>query len=99
MYEAGYEWDTEKKELRKIEQEENVELTDFESALFSAFSYAWQEYLSGKEVNVTKWVRKHSAELLEVAREQKPVEWSEEDEEKMNNLIQHLKIAYSNCDG
>ena len=81
MKEAGYVWDAEKKELRKIEQEENIELTDFESALFSAFSYAWQEYLSGKEVNVAKWAREHSAELLEVAREQKPAcTWSKEDE-------------------
>lgn len=29
--------------------------------------------------------------------EQNPA-WSEEDENKMNNLIQHLKVAYSRCD-
>ena len=95
MHEAGYEWwDAKKKELRKIEQEENVELTDFESALFSAFSYAWQEYLSGKEVNVAKWAREHSAELLEVAREQKPAcAWSEEDERSIRDSIFYLKSA------
>jgi hypothetical protein len=58
----------EKQSEQKLEQEEDAELTDFESALFSAFSDAWQEYLSGKEVNVAKWAREHSAELLEVAR-------------------------------
>ena len=71
MKKAGYEWDAEKKELKKIEQEEDAELTDFESVLFSAFSDAWQEYLSGKEVNVAKWTREHSTELLEVARKPK----------------------------
>ena len=30
--------------------------------------------------------------------EHKHVEWSEEDENKMNNLIQHLRVAYSQCD-
>lgn len=68
----------EQKPIDKVEQEEDVELTDFESALFSAFSDAWQEYLSGKEINVAKWAKEHSAELLEVAREQKPA-WNEED--------------------
>ena len=93
MADAGYEWDAEKKELKKIEQEEDTELTDFESALFSAFSDAWQEYLSGKEVNVAKWTREHSAELLEVAREQKPA-WSEEDENILNEFVASLKYSH-----
>ena len=94
MKEAGYEWNAEKKELGKIEQEENAELTDFESALFSAFSYAWQEYLSGKEVNVAKWAKEHSAELLEVAREQKSAVWSEEDESMRTRCIGILARCY-----
>ena len=92
MKKAGYEWDAEKKELKKIEQEEDAELTDFESVLFSAFSDAWQEYLSGKEVNVVKWTREHSTELLEVAREQKPA-WSEEEKARIDRIINVLDWA------
>jgi len=84
MKEAGYEWDAEKKELMKIEQ--NMELTDFESALFTAFSDAWQQYLGGKEVNVAQWAKEHSTELLEVERKEH-VEWSEEDENRFSNLV------------
>ena len=96
MKEAGYEWDAEKKELKKIGQEEDAELTDFESALFSAFSDAWQEYLRGEEVNVAKWAREHSAELLEVVREQKPEpkqEWKQEntgDLTDFENAMMHI---------
>lgn len=80
------------KELKKTEQEEDTELTDFESALFSAFSDAWQEYLSGKEVNVSKWTKEHSPELLEVAREQEPA-WSERDENEYNHTLKILKLV------
>ena len=75
----------EQKPTDKVEQED-VELTDFESALFSAFSDAWQEYLRGEEVNVAKWAKEHSAELLEVAREQKPA-WSEIDFSILDSII------------
>lgn len=88
MKEAGYEWDAEKKELKKIEQEDD-ELTDFESALFSAFSDAWQEYLSGKTVNIAKWTREHSVELLEVAKKQSHF-WSEEDEKHLLGCINYF---------
>jgi hypothetical protein len=86
VYEAEKQLEQSEQGEQKLEQEEDVELTDFESALFSAFSDAWQEYLSGEEVNVAKWTREHSAELLEVAREQKPA-WSEEDEDIFNDII------------
>ena len=45
------------------------ELSDFESSLFTAFSYAWQKYLNGKEVNVVQWVKENSKELLKAAKE------------------------------
>jgi hypothetical protein len=95
MKEAGYYWDAEKKELKKIEQEDDSELTDFESALFSAFSDAWQEYLSGKTVNIAKWTREHSAELLEVAREQMSATWSEEDESMLQKTVSTIRYALS----
>lgn len=74
MREAGYKWNTEKKELEKIElakSESEEELSDFEAALFSAFSDGWQQYLHGEEVDVAQWAKEHSAELLEVAKQNK----------------------------
>ena len=68
--------------VKSLRQEQNsaqdTELTDFESALFTAFSYAWQSYLRGEEVNVVQWVKENSAELLEAARfqqEQLEIDW------------------------
>ena len=82
MTDAGYIFDFEKKELKKIEQ--NMEFTDFESALFTAFSDAWQQYLHNEKVNVAQWVKEHSEELLEAVKEelkeQNPT-WSDEDEQ------------------
>lgn len=69
----------------KDEVDENVELTPFESALFSAFSDAWQEYMRGEAVNVAQWAKEHSEELLEVAKEDS-VKWSEEDEQHLEWL-------------
>lgn len=58
--------------IDSLQQEQNSiqdsELTGFESALFTAFSYAWQSYLRGEEVNVVQWAKENSAELLEAAR-------------------------------
>ena len=64
----------------------NKELSNFEGALFSAFSDAWQQYLLGEEVDVEQWTKEHSEELLEAAKEdlhpvektdvQQPTEWS-----------------------
>ena len=58
--------------INSLQQEQNsiqdAELTDFESALFTAFSYAWQSYLMGEEVNVVQWVKENSAGLLEAAK-------------------------------
>ena len=74
MREAGYKWDAERKELEKIElakSESEKELSDFEAALFSAFSDGWQQYLHGEEVDVAQWAKEHSAELLEAAKHNK----------------------------
>ena len=68
--------------IKSLQQEQNsaqdTELTDFESTLFTTFSYAWQSYLRGEEVNVVQWVKENSAELLEAARfqqEQLEIDW------------------------
>jgi len=105
MKEAGYEWDAEKKELKKIEQkkEDASELTEFEAELFSMMSDAWQGYLRGEEVNIAEIVKEHSSELLERANEQKPA-WNEGDEKMLSNIInciKNLPIFYEsiNIDG
>ena len=50
--------------------DEEEELTDFESDLFTAFSDAWQQYLRGESVNVVEWAKEHSKDLLESARKE-----------------------------
>ena len=67
----------------KQECGEEDELSCFESALFTSFSDAWQEYLNGEEVNVKQWAKEHSKEILEAAKEELKEQksaWSEEDE-------------------
>ena len=101
MKETGYEWDAEKKELKKIEQvrakwSEEDELSCFESALFTAFSDAWQSYLLGEDVNVKQWAKEQSKELLEAAKEELKGHnsaWSEEDERICQCLIQDQEEA------
>lgn len=49
----------------------DIEFTAFENALFSAISDLWQDYMLGKEINITKWVKEHSAELSQIIQETK----------------------------
>ena len=70
-----------KQDEQKHQEEDDVELTDFEADLFSAFSDGWQTYLFDKEgLDVAQWAREHSSELLESAKRTFS-EWSEEDTE------------------
>ena len=70
-----------KQDEQKHQEEDDVELTDFEADLFSAFSDGWQTYLFDKEgLNVAQWAKEHSAELLESAKRTLS-EWSDEDTE------------------
>ena len=62
---------------------EEIELSDFESELFSAFSDGWQQYLHGEEVDMAQWAKEHSAQLLNAAKlELKSAEWSEDYDEE-----------------
>ena len=95
MKESGYTWSEETHELKEIKftkSESEEELSDFESALFSAFSDGWQQYLHGEEVDVAQWAKEHSAELLEAAK-QSPAEWSEEDEKNISTIRIALRDA------
>ena len=57
-------------ELDLFFADEEEELTDFESDLFTAFSDAWQQYLRGESLNIAEWAKEHSKELLESARKE-----------------------------
>jgi len=88
MKEAGYEWDTEKKELRKIEED----LTEFENALADVCR-GW----IGEELGWKDYIIKNSLPLLELAKEQfdkyeqKLASWSEEDEAKLKSILFHIE--------
>ena len=78
---------------KPAEWSEEDELSCFESALFTAFSDAWQEYLNGEEVNVKQWAKEHSKEILEAAKEElkeQKLAWSEEDEDIIRLSIENL---------
>ena len=85
------------KEIRdryKVKNGDEPELTQFESELFSAGSLLWQTYMIGGEVNFCVWAKECSKDLLEAARkelEEKPAEWSEGDEVKLNDVIRIIE--------
>ena len=86
---------------QSTEHQNEEELSDFEAALFSAFSDGWQQYLNGEEVDVAQWAREHSTELLEELleaakeelkkqSEQKPTVWSEKDKEIIKRIASFM---------
>lgn len=74
MKEAGYEWDEEKKQLKKIEQSE---LTEFEDSVKDMMN-AYRDSIGANDVT-TEEVKKHAAYLLSLIPH-KSAEWSEKDE-------------------
>jgi len=86
---AGYEWDAEKKELKKIEQKPSWSEEDekfFKTALWH-ISYSIS---NGKSTNIrcdtTEWLKS----LKERVQPQPKQEWSEEDEEIIHVLTRNL---------
>lgn len=77
MKEYGYTWNSEKKELLKIEEE----LTDFEKSL----KHVMIETL---ECGDTRNLKADAEMLLRLA--QKHTEWSEEDEKMLNSIIENF---------
>lgn len=75
MIESGYEWDAEKKELKKIEP-----LTDFEKA--------FQGMCCEKN---KQFVKECCKTLIELAKKQLYSEWSEEDEKMKIHTLQIIK--------
>ena len=89
MDEAGYVWDADTKELKKIEQSE---LTEFEEAvkdMMDDYRDAIGDYGA-----TTEEVKEHAAYMLSLIR-QKPV-WSEEDEKFFKTALWHISYSISN---
>ena len=97
MKEAGYEWDVEKKELKKIEQKpaENKELTEFDKAV--GVSIGTWDPKTPEQIQSVKAVSKKLLKLAkkQINDEQKPA-GSEEDEIKLNDAIDACKAKYGN---
>ena len=77
----GFDCPSKREAEQKHQEDDDIELTDFEADLFSAFSDGWQTYLFDKDgLDVAQWAKEHSSELLESAKRTLS-EWSEEDTE------------------
>ncbi len=93
MCEAGYQWNTEKKELKKIEPfDEYKGLTDFERAVadicigWIGKEPGWKEYIKDNADILLKFAVKKFNSVQDVPFEQKPT-WSEEDEEMLDSAV------------
>ena len=89
MKEFGYEWDSEKKELKKIEQKpagwSNTDLISL-GYLADFVGKNGDEFYGKNKPNVVKWI--HSFANLTPPHQK----WSEEDEKKIDSIISNLKF-------
>ena len=96
MKEAGYEWDTEKKELKKIEQNP-AESSDIKNVLLvhdKILNNLFERYKTSATfktfiVNLQNWWNNTRRHLLSLNIEQKPA-WSEEDKDFMYDTLSNL---------
>ena len=92
MKEAGYEWDVNKKELKKIEQEPNDNLSKFEDKLCELFQkFRWRETKTNGDI--LEYVETHVHELFNIINKQSKQEWSEEDESIILGIEQVMNCA------
>lgn len=96
MKEEGYEWDAEKKELKKIEQKPAEEYNDEDYGIDGL--YHAQEILERTLGKVDGYqsddgILEHKCAITAVKKlyEQKSAEWSEEDEDIRDTIIRDLK--------
>lgn len=95
MYEAGYEWDAEKKELKKIEQKptEDVNLPEFESYLCLMLQkFRTKGMCTNGEI--IDYVKEHSQKLRDILV--KPA-WSEEDAMQLDAAINIVANSGHTC--
>ena len=91
MHEAGYEWDAEKKELKKIEQSK---LTAFEEEVKDMIN-DYRDAIGENDVT-TEEVKKHAAYLLSLIPQKSA--WSEEDKNRLNHVIKIIDFNIENGD-
>ena len=87
MKEAGYEWNADTKELKKIEQSE---LTEFEEAVKDMMN-DYREAIDAHAAT-TEEVKERTAYMLSLIPH-KAAEWSEEDEHRVKDTIYFLDTA------
>ena len=90
LHEAGYEWDSEKKQPRKIEQKPAVEWSEEDQAHLESIDESLFMFESGRHENVVAGIeddRNWLNSLKERVLPQQKPEWSEEDERNMNWVI------------
>ena len=99
MKEIGYEWDAEKKELRKIEKqgEQKPTWTDEDEANLNNIIWLCNNCLHGEE---TTWIPSQAEKikhLIETIKErgltQQMPTWTEEDESKVEDIVYFLNTA------
>jgi len=93
MHDAGYIFDFEKKELKKIEPIDEYEgLTDFERTVadicigWIGKEYGWKKYIKDNADILLKIAVEKFNSVQDATFEQKPADWSEEDERNWNNI-------------
>ena len=101
MHEAGYEWDSEKKELKKIEQSTIEEVNGEDYGIDSL--YHAQRILEKTLGSVDGYqsddgILEHKCAISAVKKlyEQKSAVWSEEDERMFNSALWHVKNSCGN---
>ena len=88
MADAGWEFDFEKKELKKVEQSK---LTEFEDAVKDMMN-DYRDAIGDNDAT-TEEVKKHAEYLLSLIP-YKPAEWSEEDERMCQNILECLRNGW-----
>lgn len=96
MADAGYTFDFEKKELKKIEQKP-TECIKFSNVFENQVSNLLMSVLNREHEYNEGFVKYVAQSLLGYAKnELKPIEWSEEDEKMFNSALWHIKNSCSN---
>jgi hypothetical protein len=96
MNEAGYEWDAEKKELKKIEQKPAWSEEDKQYLLVCKNALAkYQVSDHWDAMIISKWLE----EKVKSSVLQPKQEWSEEDENNLNSCISKLEIDMQHWEG
>ena len=93
MKEAGYEWDAEKKELKKIDNEEFYGEDYGIDSLYHAQLILEETLGKVDGYQSDDGILEHKCAISAVKQlaKQKPAEWSEEDEEKLKAIISLMK--------